>query len=336
MPVYDPKRSNILDKLESGVSSILPRLPPGLLPPTPRETGQAWKEVIEEAPTAEGTYLPFMPKVNLSKLGKAAYGTASAISSVPGLEFISPLTFAGPKAAGFAKAPRKFSSMADKMQRFEIGDMGFKFKKTKLELDKYGFPKEGSRTLGDIVDHPELFKQYPFAKDIKLQEKGEGSLTLGSKPSGGANYNPGTNTIEAHHLTDSAGYVDERTLRNIIHEIQHAIQEKEGFAKGGSPLESVMTRTEANSIMNQIEELNQLLSKNVGKPEYVQIMEERDRLSRYYRNSTPEKGYERYKNLAGEIEARDAAARMGLAEAQRATTLPYSSENIPLKDWIVK
>jgi hypothetical protein len=111
MPVYRPEEyeSEYLEKLRSGLGSVLPKLPPGLLPPAPRETGQAWREVIEEKPTAEGTYLPFMPKVNLSKLGKAAYGTASAVASVPGLEFIQPL-----QIRGFHGSPYKFSKFENK------------------------------------------------------------------------------------------------------------------------------------------------------------------------------------------------------------------------------
>jgi len=43
-----------------------------------------------------------------------------------------------------------------------------------------------------------------------------------------------------------------------------------------------------------------------------------------------------YPRLAGEIEARDTAARMGLSATQRQMTPPYSGQGIPLKDIITK
>ena len=151
--------------------------------------------------------------------------------------------------------------------------------------------------------------------------------------------------------------------RTFIHEIQHAIQEKEGFARGGN-LENV--NLEAASIVRKGKEiaekrLNEILEqkdKYVGKgyKEGRVSLEDTTKLAEefwrknptlheefnnvwnitYGPNLTPQARFEAYKRLAGEIEARDAAARMGLTREQRLTTPPYSSENIPLKDWIIR
>ena len=69
----------------------------------------------------------------------------------------------------------------------------------------------------------------------------------------------------------------------LIHEIQHAIQKKEGFAHGGSPAEFAPKRLGENAVL------------------------------------TPD---EQYHNLAGEIEARDTAERAGLNDKFRRSTRP--------------
>ena len=78
--------------------------------------------------------------------------------------------------------------------------------------------------LSNVIDAPELFKAYPQLKDVRI----ETDAIMNDMPSNGE-YNAKTNTITIH--------ADELKYMNSIlnHEIQHAIQYIEGFAKGGSP-----------------------------------------------------------------------------------------------------
>ena len=78
--------------------------------------------------------------------------------------------------------------------------------------------------LSKVIDAPELFKAYPQLKDVRI----ETDAIMNDMPSNGE-YNSKTNTITIH--------ADELKYMNGIlnHEIQHAIQYIEGFAKGGSP-----------------------------------------------------------------------------------------------------
>ena len=88
--------------------------------------------------------------------------------------------------------------------------------------------------LGKHVDAHDLFKAYPQLKDVRLDT----DEIVNDMPSNGA-YNPKTNTITIHAT-------DVEYLNSILnHEIQHAIQHIEGFAKGGSP----------ESIRSQIQEI---------------------------------------------------------------------------------
>ena len=81
-----------------------------------------------------------------------------------------------------------------------------------------------SGKLGEVIVAPELFKAYPKLKDVRL----ETDSIMNNLPSNGE-YNSKTNTITIH--ADELKYLD--SILN--HEIQHAIQDLEGFAKGGNP-----------------------------------------------------------------------------------------------------
>lgn len=78
--------------------------------------------------------------------------------------------------------------------------------------------------LADVIDAPGLFEAYPQLKDVRIDTDD----FMNDMPSNGV-YNANTNTITIH--------ADELKYMNSIlnHEIQHAIQYIEGFAKGGSP-----------------------------------------------------------------------------------------------------
>nr|DAG46243.1 MAG TPA: cytosine DNA methyltransferase [Bacteriophage sp.] len=78
--------------------------------------------------------------------------------------------------------------------------------------------------LTDVIDAPGLFEAYPQLKNVRIDT----DAIMNDMPSNGE-YNPKTNTITIH--------ADELKYMNSIlnHEIQHAIQYIEGFAKGGSP-----------------------------------------------------------------------------------------------------
>jgi len=117
--------------------------------------------------------------------------------------------------------------------RFEIDDSQAK---QKLFSDKGYFGEQFNRyvlnegdkpdgysslKVGDILDHSALFDAYPNLADIRIvPEKGTGA----SFSSGQGDPVIGIGTDKPMKDVKSA----------ILHEIQHAIQEQEGFARGGS------------------------------------------------------------------------------------------------------
>ena len=84
------------------------------------------------------------------------------------------------------------------------------------------FNSDGSLDLGDVLNHSDLYKIYPQARKIKFRIKD-------STPDSGlqGSYDPETETI-----TFYTGAVD--PLGTILHEVQHWVQHKEGFAFGAN------------------------------------------------------------------------------------------------------
>lgn len=80
----------------------------------------------------------------------------------------------------------------------------------------------GIGTVGDILKHKELYRQYPSIAAIPLSFHDLGKTTLGQTSGGSITLN--TSLLD-----------DEKELRStLLHEIQHIIQDKEGFAKGSN------------------------------------------------------------------------------------------------------
>lgn len=110
-------------------------------------------------------------------------------------------------------------------------DMGEEWMKAFDEVGKYidkhkiGSNKKEYR-LEEILKHDELFEAYPSLRRIKISIE---DLPAGTN----GRFNPKTNTIE---LSETLKRVGQNPLkRTLFHELQHAIQQLEGFAHGSSP-----------------------------------------------------------------------------------------------------
>ena len=184
----------------------------------------------KEKAAAEGdvpTELQGQSKPDFSFVGGAAY------SSDP---------VEGKRIADFRKAARKmeedgrsneeirlatgwFRNPYDNILRYEVSDENAKLTQAFSDLEESKFFKEQKNiTLDQALDHPELFKAYPELKDIKvIKQAGFFDMFQGLQGS----FNPDTNTVNITPYSKDP----ESTL---IHEIQHWIQEKEGFSSGGN------------------------------------------------------------------------------------------------------
>ncbi len=101
--------------------------------------------------------------------------------------------------------------------------------------------------LGDMIDHPELFEAMPDLKNIKIRP-----LTAEQKASGlkAAYLHPHKDLPEEIRYTTKGIKDGNELLSNMLHEIQHAIQQRGGFQKGAN-FESVLDAPEFSSMLSQ-------------------------------------------------------------------------------------
>ena len=84
--------------------------------------------------------------------------------------------------------------------------------------------ESGNATLADVLQHDSLYEAYPELRDVKVRLESDTGSKNGS-------YDPRTNTITISE--DKPG--DSAKVGTMLHEIQHAIQQIEGWESGASP-----------------------------------------------------------------------------------------------------
>jgi hypothetical protein len=163
--------------------------------------------------------------------GDYANAAIQGLSVIPAIGDFTPAIFAGVMAKNadklkLKKAQELQSSGADRDKIWKetgwLNDKGdWKFE---ISDDKVGFLPTGreetfAADLNQVIKHDDLYSQYPDTEEIQ---------TLGGFGSGkGASYNPADDEIKIN-------FPDDRKS-TLLHEVQHAVQQREGFARGGTP-----------------------------------------------------------------------------------------------------
>ena len=115
-----------------------------------------------------------------------------------------------------------------------------------------------------------------------------------------------------------------------IHELQHAIQQRENWARGGNQQEFSRVH-ESGYLADLNDELANLRKQpwtpDVGK-QFVAVNEKI--------KTAMDNPYEAYRRLAGEAEARATQARIQLTPEQRLATFPADSYDVPLDQLIIR
>lgn len=176
--------------------------------------------------------------------------------------------------------------------------------------------------------YPEM-AQYPFAR-------AEGGAANGSF------------SDKSKLITTGGGQIGRSVgddLSTTLHEIQHAVQGREGWAAGGSPR---ALSQEKNQLLARIGFLNSEMSqaaKNLdkypkGSAEYKLARETFDSAMNEKLGMNPSivqgDPYTAYRNLAGEAEARATQARIPLDSNQRRALFPADSYDVPLNQLIFR
>ena len=176
------------------------------------------------------------------------------------------------------------------------------------------------------LTHPELYAAYPDVAKI------ESGLFANATPEG--SYHVPTDTILAGGPSTGA----QRSA--MLHEIQHGIQQREGFVGGASPNGPYPAGVREQIIKNQFEQLKVLNKYDSTNPySSPNIESDEELLKRAIRNTDAFDGVGRidaYRRSAGEAEARAVQARRQMSPEELRATFPYQSYDVPFNQLIVR
>lgn len=202
---------------------------------------------------------------------------------------------------------------ADDKWRREFSDDKAKLDLTKFEGDK----NVGHAELGEILDHPELYKTYPEAKKIFVttspHEKAMGSFYR---------------DLDAISL--KSGRDPEDMKSTLMHEVQHWIQHKEGF--------SLTAPSEIESDLADKLKGSYIRNGNKDQLRYVieQLGQGNEKEARSMaQNILDQADYKLYKNQASETEARNTQNRLNMTDKQRRHWLGRATEDVDREDQII-
>lgn len=202
--------------------------------------------------------------------------------------------------------------------------------------------------LDDYVEDDELFHAYPEMKQTRLE-----FVDLPSADYGGTYLYSDNRIVINISRTDDVKSV-------LTHEIQHAIQRMEGFARGSSPEEFKNTAEDVildivqatdgrilegggfdntpkgifaalgrevpyGTILRHYDYPLSLVAEKYGYENIFDLVNDIDRF---------ESSIQKYRSTAGEVEARNVQARMNFTSDQRRNTLAVSTEDIARSEQI--
>ena len=298
------------------------------------ELSDIYEEKVQlEKTGGDWSYVAFEPTQIKSIYNTGAFGiTESDIM----------FQMAGEKAIGaptgqLVKAQEMLAEGKDKKEVWrETGWMKGAEGKWKFEIDDSGaelLQDVSRKSHGDntkfnkLLKHNALFNAYPELSDMDVRFRSM------RQEAGSLRENPDTGKFEI--------YLDPRkhteAIEILLHEAQHYIQEIENFAKGGTSetFERNRFRT-LDWLMKAITGYNEQLKKySKDDKKYTVAMEGKTEAVGMYQRVRKTDTYEQYRHLAGEIEARDTAARAKLPPKQRRKQMPYKSQGIPEDQWII-
>jgi len=310
----------------------------------PNSASFAVGELISPVPTVAGVKAAVgTAKVAGKELSAQAKKILESIDLTPQVQKANGINamFGGKGATGYGdaeKAGKAFSNIDDKQPRFEIDDSDMKLKtigaegNTKINLMQTNQAvKRKEHSLDTVIEHEDLFKQYPELRNVKVKAEDLESTIHGS-------YDPKSNLLSIN----SKLWNSDDIKSTILHELQHNIQTKEDFGRGGSAdrmsLDDLVEYTQKNvsdkgiktKARTLLEPKEDYLDLGMSEKAYDDYMKEnKDDVLSYLINHETEFGtdmelrHKLYKSLLGEQEARDVQTRMNLSPEQRSSNPPF-------------
>ena len=224
--------------------------------------------------------------------------------------------------------------------RQEISD-----KTSKITEDVYNqisSNKQFKGSMGQALQHEELFKAYPQTAGIHT------TMYADEIPSG--SLMPGRGGTFQTPLLTVGGPSSMAQRNTALHELQHAIQQKEGFSPGGSP-SNMITELEKIAKQKRQQAQNQFRLSSANDPldplrivkpgarkkgleleKEARELEEKALLA----SNSGQSRFDLYRKLAGEAEARATQKRRNLTNEERRSIFPLESYDVPINQLIFR
>jgi hypothetical protein len=240
----------------------------------------------------------------------------------------------------------------DGQWRQEISDADVAFIGQKGGFGGYTLPSgDYPKTPLDLLPHQKLKEAYPDIENIRISQpqKLPGQPDVGQRGS----YAPprkqksGEFNTEMISMHDYEGATPQDLRLTLIHELQHAVQEREpGFTQGSSPTQfrQLQGPQQAVMLLNEIERYKVLPGEAIRRFEkaykrrpdidaigLMNAVLER-RLTRKRLDELNLGPYEKYRRAGGEAEARAVEARVNLTPEERRKKFPLQSYDVPINE----
>ena len=193
-------------------------------------------------------------------------------------------------------------------------------------------------------DITNIFDAYPKISEINIE--------LSDVEDSKGSYNPRTNTIT---LNKKLSFKEADST--LIHEIQHAVQEIEGFASGGNykyttnlsnkeiqqvsqvekAIKDAQNLKNSGDLIYESSSLSEIISSDSSIPSEIKnwainIVSSGQNEIDNFLNETP---FRKYQRLVGETEARNVQTRANMSMAERRATLLSETEDVAREDQII-
>lgn len=213
---------------------------------------------------------------------------------------------------------------ADGQWRQELSDKAARindFDSTRYSNDSYG----KDRDLPDAINHNQLMQAYPDLNNYKMSMHSSDKNSIFDEYVHGA-LHPYIKKIGVYGAqSEPSG------RRSALHEIQHVIQDKEGWSPGTNMndhfIKSFVANQEKQQNLQRAQKLDDFILQNPGYKNNNELRKLSIKLKAMEpkKSITDEKLLAAYKRSAGEVEARATAARMNLTNKQRRAKFPEDS-----------
>lgn len=225
---------------------------------------------------------------------------------------------------------------ADDEWRFEVSDDKAVLRPPANDALNYGGPGYQTNYEGGLLHEPLWGGRFRGEMSEPAYPRMFGDMNFAREKSPRGSYDLDTGQINVSAPESSEG------LPVALHEIQHAIQAQEGFARGSNPgFELSELLAARNNKLREISKEIEAKQSELGLYGYQPKHPEMDDLYNQYnslvgRAVSEDEAYQNYIRTAGEVEANNVMNRRRMTTEERAATPPWATQDFPYEEQIVR